>query len=472
MNNYLIKSGRIIDPSQNIDSMGDILIINGVITEIRTSNTSWGHLGDKLNREIKIIDAKGNVVCPGFVDAHCHLREPGFEHKETISSGTKAAAKGGYTMVCAMPNTEPVMDSAQVVEFVLNKAKVEGVVKVNVIAAISVGSLGTNLTQMKELFNSGVIGFSDDGNPVNNPKLMEQALLYSSMFDLPIINHCEVLELTNDASVNEGFVSYVLGVKGVSAASEEIMVARDILLAKDTGGKLHIAHASTAGTVQLVGLAKEQGIDVTCEVTPHHLTISEEILLGNITDIDDINMNSRGDKHSLVELGSKAYMTNAKVSPPLRATKDIEELISGIKSGIVDFIATDHAPHSNLDKFCTLDDAANGISGLETSLGLSMILFHKHNVPLSLLIDKLSLSPSRAFKLNSGTLKIGLPADVTIFDPYKKWVVNTNGFISKGKNSPLEGFTLKGQVLATLVDGEIVYSQIENNVVDLTKESI
>ena len=472
MNNYLIKSGRIIDPSQNIDSMGDVLIINGVITEIRTSNPNWEHLGGKLNREIKIIEAKGNVVCPGFVDAHCHLREPGFEHKETISSGTKAAAKGGYTMVCAMPNTEPVMDSAQVVEFVLNKAKVEGVVKVNVIAAISVGSLGTNLTQMKELFNSGVIGFSDDGNPVNNPKLMEQALLYSSMFDLPIINHCEVLELTNDASVNEGFVSDVLGVKGISAASEEIMVARDILLAKDTGGKLHIAHASTAGTVQLVGLAKEQGIEVTCEVTPHHLTISEEMLLGNITDIEDINMNSKCDKSPLGELGSNAYMTNAKVSPPLRSTKDIEELISGIKSGVVDFIATDHAPHSNLDKFCTLDDAANGISGLETSLALSMILFHKHNVPLSLLIDKLSSSPSRVFKLNSGTLKIGSPADVTIFDPYKEWVVNTNKFISKGKNSPLEGLNLKGQVLATLVDGEIVYSQIENNVVDLKKESI
>ena len=364
------------------------------------------------------------------------------------------------------------MDSTQVVEFVLNKAKTEGVVKVNAIAAISVGSSGTKLTQMKELFDSGVIGFSDDGNPVNNPKLMEQALLYSSMFDLPIINHCEVLELTNDASVNEGFVSDILGVKGISSASEEIMVARDILLAKDTGGKLHIAHASTAGTVQLVGLAKEQGINVTCEVTPHHLTLSEEILLGNITDIDYINMNSKCDKSPSVELGSEAYMTNAKVSPPLRSIKDIEELISGIKSGIVDFIATDHAPHSNLDKFCTLDDAANGISGLETSLALSMILFHKHNVPLSLLIDKLSSSPSRVFKLNSGTLKIGSPADVTIFDPYKEWVVNTNEFISKGKNNPLEGLNLKGQVLATLVDGEIVYSQIENNIVDLTKESI
>ena len=472
MNNYLIKSGRIIDPSQNIDSVGDILILNGVIAEIRMADSTWDDFGNKRNKEIKVIEVEGNIVCPGFVDAHCHLREPGFEHKETISSGTKSAAKGGYTTICAMPNTEPVMDSAQIVEFVLNKAKVEGVVKVNAIGAISVNSSGAKLTQMKELFNSGVIGFSDDGNPVNNPKLMEQALLYSSMFDLPIINHCEVLELTNNASVNEGFVSDILGIKGISTASEEIMVARDILLAKDTGGKLHIAHASTAGTVQLVGLAKEQGIDVTCEVTPHHLTISEEILLGNITDIDYINMGSKSDNPHLEQLGSNAYMTNAKVSPPLRSSKDIEELISGIKSGVVDFIATDHAPHSNLDKFCTLDDAANGISGLETSLGLSMILFHKHNVPLSLLIDKLSSSPSKVFKLNSGTLKIGAPADVTIFDPYKEWVVNANEFISKGKNSPVEGFNLKGQVLATLVDGQIVYSQLENNVVDLTKESI
>ena len=308
MNNYLIKSGRIIDPSQKIDSVGDLLILDGIVAEIRTSNSTWKDLGEKLNREIRIIDVKGNVVCPGFVDAHCHLREPGFEHKETISSGTKAAAKGGYTTICAMPNTEPVMDSSQVVEFVLNKAKSEGVVKVNAIAAISVGSSGAKLTQMKELFDSGVIGFSDDGNPVNNPKLMEQALLYSSMFDLPIINHCEVLELTNDASVNEGFVSDILGVKGISSASEEIMVARDILLAKDTGGKLHVAHASTSGTVQLVGLAKEQGVDVTCEVTPHHLTISDEIMLGNITDI-----NSTDGKSSSVELGADAYMTNAKV---------------------------------------------------------------------------------------------------------------------------------------------------------------
>ena len=254
MNNYLIKSGRIIDPSQKIDSVGDLLILDGIVAEIRTSNSTWKDLGEKLNREIRIIDVKGNVVCPGFVDAHCHLREPGFEHKETISSGTKAAAKGGYTTICAMPNTEPVMDSSQVVEFVLNKAKSEGVVKVNAIAAISVGSSGAKLTQMKELFDSGVKGFSDDGNPVNNPKLMEQALLYSSMFDLPIINHCEVLELTNDASVNEGFVSDILGVKGISSASEEIMVARDILLAKDTGGKLHVAHASTSGTVQLLSL--------------------------------------------------------------------------------------------------------------------------------------------------------------------------------------------------------------------------
>ena len=467
MNNYLIKSGRIIDPSQKIDSVGDLLILDGIVAEIRTSNSTWKDLGEKLNREIRIIDVKGNVVCPGFVDAHCHLREPGFEHKETISSGTKAAAKGGYTTICAMPNTEPVMDSSQVVEFVLNKAKSEGVVKVNAIAAISVGSLGAKLTQMKELFDSGVKGFSDDGNPVNNPKLMEQALLYSSMLDLPIINHCEVLELTNDASVNEGFVSDILGVKGISSASEEIMVARDILLAKDTGGKLHIAHASTSGTVQLVELAKEQGVDVTCEVTPHHLTISDEIMLGNITDINSID-----GKSSSVELGADAYMTNAKVSPPLRSVTDIEALISGIKSGIVDFIATDHAPHSNLDKFCTLDDAANGISGLETSLGLSMMLFHKYDVPLSLLVDKLSLSPSKVLKLNSGTLKVGASADVTIFDPNKEWVVKTNEFISKGKNSPIEGFTLKGQVLATLVEGKIVYSQIENNVVDLAKESI
>ncbi|SVC41747.1 uncharacterized protein METZ01_LOCUS294601, partial [marine metagenome] len=339
--------------------VGDILVVNGLIAEIRTANPNWDHLGDKLNNQIKIIEAKGSIVSPGFVDAHCHLREPGFEHKETISSGTRAAAKGGYTTVCAMPNTEPVMDSAQVVEFVLNKAKNEGLVKVNAIGAISVGSAGSKLSQMNELVNSGVIGFSDDGNPVNNPKLMEQALLYSSMFGLPVIGHCEVLELTNGASVNEGIVSNVLGVKGISSASEEIMVARDILLAKDTGGKLHIAHASTSGTVKLVGLAKEQGIDVTCEVTPHHLTLPEEVLLGNIDDIYDVQRDSRDSISHLVGLGPNAYMTNAKVSPPLRSTKDIEELISGLKNGIIDFIATDHAPHSNLDKFCTLDDAAN-----------------------------------------------------------------------------------------------------------------
>ena len=433
----LVRGGRIVDLARGLDRVSDLLIEDGAISGI----------GSGIAREdAQIVDAAGLVVCPGFIDLHCHLREPGFEYKETIATGTLAAARGGFTTVCAMPNTSPVMDTRATVEFVLSKTRDEGVVRVLPIGAVTKGSKGAELAEMVELAEAGAIGFSDDGHPVANANVMRQALSYSSSLGLPIINHCEVPELSAGGVMNEGWTANRLGLRGIPNASEEAMVARDISLLETVGGRLHIAHASTAGTVELARRAKERGIAVTCEVTPHHLTLTDEAIMGSAA------------AHSAFEpLTAAAYDTNAKVAPPLRSSGDVEGMVEGLRDGAVDFVATDHAPHGRTDKLCTFDEAANGISVLETALGSVMSLVHGGALPLPLAVDRLTAAPARFLGMDLGTLKTGSPADVTIFDPDAEWLVDPTDFASKGKNTPLAGTTLRGRVMATIAAGEVVY---------------
>ena len=440
MTPILIKNGHVIDPAQGIDRTADLMVQDGAIRGVDTDIAP----ADGCH----VIDATGMVVCPGFIDLHCHLREPGYEYKETIATGTRAAARGGFTTVCAMPNTNPTVDSWATVDFVLRQAREGGAVRVLPIGCVTKGSRGQELAEMGELAQAGVIGFSDDGNPVSDANIMRQALSYSSSYGIPVINHCESLELSRGGAMNEGWVSNRLGLKGIPNSAEEIMAARDIALAELTGGRLHLAHTSTAGTLELVRRAKEKGLNVTCEVTPHHLTLTDEAVLGNNTSPFD-------------PLTPRAYDTNAKVNPPLRSAGDVEALLEGLRDGIIDFVATDHAPHSEVDKQCTFQEAALGISVLETALGSLMSLVHAGDIGLPRLVEAMTAAPARFLGSELGSLKEGAPADITIFDPHAEWVVDASQFASKGKNTPLDGATLKGRVMATIVGGEVRYSNVK-----------
>ena len=350
MNNYLIKSGRIIDPSQDIDSVGDILVINGVIAEIRTSDSNWNHLGEKLNNEIKIIEAKDNIVSPGFVDAHCHLREPGFEHKETISSGTKAAAKGGYTTVCVMPNTNPPLDTPESIRFIVEKA--DGLpIHIFPIASITKGQEGLQITEIGELVKAGAVAISDDGFPVQNGQIMRYAVEYARIFNIPVINHAEDLYLQNNGVMNESALSTQLGLPGNPDIAESVMVYRDLEIAEFTRGRIHIPHVSTARSVHLIRKYKKKGLNITAEVTPHHLGLTENKLL--------------------------QYDTHAKVSPPLRTDKDRKALINGLMDGTIDCIATDHAPHTIEEKEMDFLHTPCGMIGLESAFGLAHTILIK-----------------------------------------------------------------------------------------------
>ena len=424
--NLLIRGGRIIDPSQGINVVGDLFISEGKIAWLSTQQAG------PLPENHQVIQARGMVVCPGFIDLHCHLRQPGFEEKETIATGTRAAAKGGFTSVCCMPNTKPPVDKAAVVEYIKSVAAKEGIVRVLLIGCITEGS---ELADFGELSASGAIAFSDDGSPVMDSSIMRSALGYSQKSGLPIIDHCEDPTFSQDGVMNEGLVSARLGLKGIPACAEESMVARDIRLARLVGGRLHIAHVSTAGSVELIRSAKEEGISITAEVTPHHLTLTEEKVVG--------------------------YNTNAKVNPPLRTAEDVEALISGLKEGVLDAIATDHAPHTVKDKDCDFTTAAFGISGFETALGSLMGLVHRGKLDLVTLISKLTHEPASFLRRSDlGTLKPGAQADVVIFDPNAEWAVNPDEFVSKGKNTPLASAVLKGKVIATVYGGVVVYSSM------------
>ncbi len=424
----LIQDGHILDPGQGIDEGGSLLISEGKI--------SWLGGGEVSPPEpdYNVLSARGLIVCPGFIDLHCHLRQPGFEDKETIATGTRAAAKGGFTTICCMPNTKPPLDNKFTIEYVKVEAAQRGVVRVLPIGCISKGRKGAELAPMRELASFGVVGFSDDGDPVLNTWLMRRAMEFSYASGLPVIDHCEHTELTEGGVMNWGKVSMELGLRGIPAAAEELMVARDLALALLTGGWLHIAHVSTEGSVELIRYAKDKGIRVTAEVTPHHLTLTEEKVIG--------------------------YDTNAKVNPPLRTEKDNRALIEGLKDNVIDVIATDHAPHTEADKRCEFALAPFGISGFETALGSLMGLVHNGQLSLTTLISKLTCEPARIIgdkygKL--GTLAVGAPSDITLFDPGRDWVVDTGNFASRGKNTPLAGSVLKGRVMATISQGKLVY---------------
>jgi len=428
MKPLLIQGGRIIDPGQGMDEIGSLLIADGKISWLGSGEITQSH------PDYDIVHAKGLIVCPGFIDFHCHLREPGFEEKETIATGTQAAARGGFTTICCMPNTSPPLDNQGVVDYVKSTALTQGAVRVLSIGCISKGRKGEELAEMGELASAGVVAYSDDGKPVINSRLMRHALDYSRAFDLPVIDHCEDTVLTEGGQMNEGIVSTKLGLCGIPNAAEEIMVARDLALARLSGARLHIAHVSTEGSVELIRRAKENGIRVTAEVTPHHLTLTEEKVIG--------------------------YDTNAKVNPPLRTERDIHALIQGLKENVIDIIATDHAPHTEVDKLCEFALAPFGISGFETAFGSLMSLVHDSEIDLNTLISKLTCEPARIIGNKHGklgTLEAGASADVALLNPDREWLVDTRTFASKGKNTPLAGSMLKGKVMATISQGKLAY---------------
>jgi len=429
MKQLLIQNGHIVDPSQGIDEIGSLLITDNKI--------SWLGIGGKppLYPNCVILDAEGLIVCPGFIDLHCHLRQPGFEESETIASGSRAAARGGFTTICCMPNTNPPLDNLATIDYVKSIAAAEGVIRILPIGCVTKGRKGEELAELSELKSAGVVGYSDDGSSVSTSRLMRQALEHSLALDLPIIDHCEDTSLSRGGSMNEGVISAKLGLKGIPVQAEEIIVARDLALAQLTGGWLHIAHASTEGSVELIRRAKKQGIRVTAEVTPHHLTLTEEKVIG--------------------------YNVNAKVNPPLRTKRDIAALIQGLKENVIDIIVTDHAPWAEDEMrrdFATAP--VTGITGFETALGSLMSLVHNGQLTLTTLIAKLTLEPAKILGNKYGqlgTLAIGTPADVTLIHPDMEWIVDTKALVSKGKNTPLAGSTLKGKVMATISNGKPVY---------------
>ena len=444
MSSLLIRGGRVLDPASGLDmASGDILIEDGRVAAVGPDLTERASTGS-ARTDLKVIDASGLVVCPGFVDLHTHLRDPGFEYKETIETGTRAAARGGFTTVCAMPNTEPPIDSRSVVDYVLGRAAEAGVVRVLPIGCVTKGRAGRQLAELGELAEAGCVAFSDDGAPVADAAVMRRALEYASTFDTPVVDHCEDPQLAGGV-MHEGWVSTRLGLQGIPAASEESAIARDLALAAQTGARLHIAHVSTAGGVELVRRAKAAGVRVTAEVTPHHLALTHEAVM-----------------HREGESGL-AYDTNAKMYPPLRRPEDVAACIEGLRDGTIDAVATDHAPHAVQEKLCEFDAAAFGMSGLETAFALAMTAVEIGALSLERLVEALTIGPVRALGLDRrvpglGTLAVGASGDVVLLDPKREWLVDPEAFASKGKNTPLGGRRLRGQVVATAYAGEVVHA--------------
>ncbi|HEX7980763.1 MAG TPA: dihydroorotase, partial [Gemmatimonadaceae bacterium] len=405
----------------------DVLLSGGVVEAV-------GRLGEirRDGNELETIDCTGRVISPGFVDVHCHLREPGREEVETIASGARAAAAGGFTAVCAMPNTDPVTDNQAAVGFILSQARRAAAARVYPIGAISIGEKGETLAEFGEMVGAGAVAVSDDGKPVVSAQLMRTALEYARTFGIPVADHCEEPTLAAGGAMNEGITSARLGLRGIPAEAEEIMAIRDMLLARLTGGHIHLCHMSTRGSVDLIRWGKERGINVTAEVCPHHLSLTEEAVEG--------------------------YDTNAKMNPPLRTAADVEALQAAVKDGTIDVIATDHAPHHYDEKEREFADAPNGIIGLETALAVNLTwLVHSGIIGLPLLVERMSCAPARLFKLPGGTLRPGAIADVTVFDPDAVWTVDPTRFASKGRNTPYAGRELRGLVELTVVDGRVIH---------------
>ncbi|HKW47356.1 MAG TPA: dihydroorotase [Gemmatimonadaceae bacterium] len=422
----LLRGGRVVDPSQGMDAIGDVFI-DGEKIESLGPNVDVARRDD-----VDVVDCAGLVVAPGFIDVHCHLREPGREDVETIATGARAAAAGGFTAVCAMPNTDPVTDNQAAVGFIIRQAARARASRVYPIGAISLGQRGDALAEFGEMVGAGAVAVSDDGKPVASAHMMRTALEYARTFGIPVADHCEEPTLAAGGAMNEGIVSARLGLKGVPNEAEEIMAIRDILLARRTGGHVHLCHMSTRGSVELIRWGKERGVNVTAEVCPHHISLTEDAVEG--------------------------YNTNAKMNPPLRSVADVEALQQAVRDGTIDVIATDHAPHHYDEKEREFADAPNGIVGLETAFAVNVTwLVASGIIDLTTLVEKMSCAPARIFRLAGGTLRRGNVADVTVFDPEAEWTVEPSRFRSKGRNTPYAGRRLKGRIHLTIVDGRVIY---------------
>lgn len=421
----LIKNGTVIDPAQSLEAKRDLLIRDGRIAEI----------GESLSADdAEILDAAGLIVAPGFIDLHVHLREPGFEYKETIESGARAAVAGGFTSVCCMPNTKPVNDNSSVTSFILEQARRAALANVFPIGAITHGSKGEQLAEIGEMKSAGIVAISDDGKPVLDSGIMRRAMEYAADFNLPVVDHCEDCCGAHGWAMHEGEYSALMGLKGLPGAAEDLHVARDILLGELTGAHIHIAHISTARSVDLVRQAKARGLNVTCEVTPHHFALSDK------------------------DVYESGYNTNFKMAPPLRSQTDVEAILEGLRDGTIDAIATDHAPHHANEKMYEFDKAANGITGLETAVSLTLDrLAHRGVISLTRMVELLATNPAKLFNLDRGTLKAGSVADVTIFDPEKQVRFDARKSQSKSRNTPFDGWEMKGAPVATIVGGKIVW---------------
>lgn len=423
--NLFIKGGRVIDPSQNMDDKLDVLVENGLVKEIGKGLT--------VPVGVKTIDASDKFVVPGLIDMHVHLRDPGLEYKEDIVSGSKAAAAGGFTSVCCMPNTKPVIDNKAIASYIINKAKEEGFCNVFPIGSITYGLAGERMSEMGELKESGCVAVSDDGKPVNNSELMMRSMQYAAGIGIMVISHAEELELVGAGVMNEGFTSTELGLKGIPCVAEDIATAREVMLAEYTGSPVHIAHVSTRGAVRIIREAKVRGVKVTCETAPHYFTLTDDAVRG--------------------------YNTNAKMNPPLREADDVAAIKEGLKDGTIDAIATDHAPHHLDEKDVEFNEAMNGIIGLETSLPLSLKLVEDGVLAINQLVEKMSYNPSKILGLKRGTIKAGSVADITIVDPAVEWMVEKEKLVSKSKNSPFIGWKVKGAASATILAGVIVHTR-------------
>jgi len=418
----ILKGGRLFDPARNLDQIGDLVVEDDRIRSLGPDIAVAGP---------GVLDCAGLVIAPGFIDLHVHLREPGFEYKETIETGTQAAAAGGFTAVCAMPNTNPVNDNAGATAYLLQRARELGHARVYPVGAITEGSKGERLAALGAMCQAGAVAFSDDGRPVMNAQMLRRALEYASMFDRPVVEHAEDLHLAANGSMHAGPTALRLGLRGISSASEATMVARDLLLAEETGAHIHIAHLSTAASVRLLRDAKARGVRASAEVTPHHLTLCDEDMV--------------------------AYDANFKMNPPLRSAADREAVIAGLADGTLDAIATDHAPHAPHEKQQEFDRAPFGILGLETALPLALRLVASGRLSLARMVDALSSAPARLFHLPGARLEPGAPADLTVFDPNREWIYDPAQALSKSRNSPFAGWRLRGRAVYTIVGGRLVW---------------
>jgi dihydroorotase len=452
MNSLLLTGGRVIDPASRLDQIADILITNGKIAAIGPN------AAEQALADIERMDVAGLIVCPGLIDLHVHLREPGQSAKETIATGTAAAARGGFSSIVCMPNTSPTIDNSGTVALIHERAREQGVVNVFVAGAITKNIAGEELAPIGSLKRAGVVAITDDGHCVQNNEMMRRALEYAKMFDLPVMDHCQDYSLVTDGVMHEGYWSTVLGLRGWPAEGEDLIVARNILLAEMTGARVHCQHISTAGSVQLLREAKRRGLAVSGEACPHHFTLTDVAIAGSerfwSTDGQNI-FGGDADRPAW-----PAYDTNFKMNPPLRSARDREAVLEGIVDGTLEILCSDHAPHCDYEKAVEFDSAPFGITGLETELALSLMqLVHSRRIGLSDLISRFTVAPARLLGLNKGTLSVGADADVTVFDSEHEWVFDKTAGASKSGNSPFDGWRLKGKVVATIVGGRKVWAQ-------------